>query len=87
VADPGPYVREELDVVPGLLTVLLGREHTTHVDIAAMMTKYKDPSPGSVLIGLFGSIWAATPSPQPLKTTETALSVRLDNRVSWSQVG
>jgi hypothetical protein len=55
VAHPGEYVRAELDITPGLLTVLLGWERAANVDIAAMMTKHEDESAGRVLIALFGS--------------------------------
>ncbi len=55
VAEPAEYVRAELDITPGFLTVHQGWTTASNVDIAAMMTKYDDRSLGRVFIALFGS--------------------------------
>jgi hypothetical protein len=52
---PSTYVRAELDIALGYLTVLMGWLDRSHVDIAAMMTIVEVPEAGSVLVGLFGS--------------------------------
>lgn len=55
LAQPGEYVREELDIVTGFLTVLMGWEKSTHVEIAAMQAVVDVPEVGTTLVALFGS--------------------------------
>jgi hypothetical protein len=51
----GDYIRAELDLTMGLMTVLMGWADTTHVEIAAMQAEVNDPEAGRVLVALFGS--------------------------------
>lgn len=55
LADPGEYVRAELDIRLGYLTVHRGWQHRTHVRIAALLTVVPVDGVGSVLVALFGS--------------------------------
>lgn len=54
LADPGEYVRAELDIQMGYLTVLRGWQDRTHVRIAALLTVVPVNGLGSVLVALFG---------------------------------
>ena len=51
----GDYIRAELDLTMGFMTVLMGWEDTSHVEIAAMKAEVSDPEAGKVLVALFGS--------------------------------
>jgi hypothetical protein len=51
----GEYIRAELDLTMGLMTVLMGWEDASHVEIAAMKAEVNDPEAGRVLVALFGS--------------------------------
>lgn len=50
-----PYVRAELDLTMGFMTVLKGWAQMSHVEIAAMKAEVDDPDNGKVLVALFGS--------------------------------
>lgn len=51
----GDYIRAELDIEMGLLTVFMGWKSKTHVQIAAMKAEVTDPDQGRMLVALFGS--------------------------------
>ena len=51
----GDYIRAELDLTMGFMTVLMGWARTSHVEIAAMKAEVDDPEAGRVLVALFGS--------------------------------
>jgi hypothetical protein len=51
----GDYIRAELDLTMGLMTVLRGWADTSHVEIAVMKAEVQDPEAGRVLVALFGS--------------------------------
>ena len=54
LADPGEYVRAELNIQMGYLTVYRGWRDLTHVKIAALLTVVPVDDLGSVLVALFG---------------------------------
>lgn len=51
----GPYIRTELDLTIGILTVLGGWKKQWHVEIAAMKAEVVDVEVGRVFVALFGS--------------------------------
>jgi len=51
----GDYIRAELDLTMGFMTVLMGWADTSHVEIAAMKAEVNHPEAGKVLVALFGS--------------------------------
>jgi hypothetical protein len=51
----GTYIRAELDLTMGFMSVLMGWKGTNHVEIAAMKADLSDPGAGRVLVALFGS--------------------------------
>ena len=51
----GVYIRAELDLTMGYMTVLQGWKTTSHVEIAAMRAEVNDPEAGRVFVALFGS--------------------------------
>jgi hypothetical protein len=55
LADPGEYVRTELDIQMGYVTVYRGWQHRTRVRIAAMFAVVPVAGIESVLVALFGS--------------------------------
>jgi hypothetical protein len=55
IAQPGDYIKAELDLTMGFVTVFMGWVDITHVPIAAMKAQVDDPESGKVLVALFGS--------------------------------
>jgi len=51
----GPYIRAELDLTIGIITVLGGWKDQWHVEIAAMKAEVVDPEVGRVFVAMFGS--------------------------------
>jgi hypothetical protein len=51
----GPYIRAELDLTIGIVTVLGGWKDQTHVEIAAMKAEVVDADVGRVFVAMFGS--------------------------------
>jgi hypothetical protein len=49
------YIRAELDLTMGFMTVLMGWKDSANVEIAAMKAEVDDPESGRVLVALFGS--------------------------------
>jgi hypothetical protein len=55
LAFPGEYAREEIDISMGFLTVLMGWEGRSKVEIAAMMAEVEVEGIGRTFVALFGS--------------------------------
>jgi hypothetical protein len=49
------YILTTLDVSMGLVTVLMGWQGMSHVEIAAMKAEVDDPESGKIFVALFGS--------------------------------
>lgn len=49
------YIREQFDLTMGFMTVLMGWETVSNVEIAVMKAEVNDPDAGKVLVALFGS--------------------------------
>ena len=52
---PGAYVRQEIELEMGFLTVLMGWKKKTHVTIASLLGTVPVDGVGQVLVALFGS--------------------------------
>lgn len=50
-----PYIRAQVDLTMGFMTVHMGWQSASNVEIAVMKAEVNDPDAGKVLVALFGS--------------------------------